>query len=218
MRNPSHAAALDLRRLALLGSALLVLSLLAATVCRAQETAVDDLATATFAGGCFWCMEGPFDAVDGVVSTVSGYTGGHVENPTYRQVTTGTTGHYESIQVTFDPRRVSYEELLRVFWHNVDPTDDGGQFCDRGSSYRTAIFVLGDEQRRLAEQSKTRLEAAGAVPGPIVTPILDATAFYPAEEYHQDFYQKSPVRYRSYRLGCGRDRRLAELWGDEAGH
>ena len=163
MRNATQAPAQEFRLLALLGGALLVLSLLAVTVSRAEEAAPGGLAQATFAGGCFWCMEGPFDAVEGVVSTVSGYTGGHVDDPTYRQVTTGTTGHYESVQVTYDPQRVSYEELLRVFWHNVDPTDDGGQFCDRGTSYRTAIFVHSDEQRRIAEESKARLEAEDAI-------------------------------------------------------
>ena len=196
-------------------AALLLLTPVAGT---AQDAADGELARATFAGGCFWCMEGPYDKIEGVVSTVSGYTGGHVEDPTYRQVTTGTTGHFEAIQVKYDPAQVSYERLLEVFWHNVDPTDDGGQFCDRGPSYRTAIFAEGPEQRRIAEASKSRLQAEGSLPGPVVTPVLEAAAFYPAEEYHQDFYEKNPGRYNSYRQGCGRDRRLAQLWGDQAGH
>jgi len=173
------------------------------------------LERATFAGGCFWCMEAPFDELEGVASTTSGYTGGRVEDPTYEQVSAGGTGHAEAVQVLYDPERVSYEELLRVFWRNVDPTDDGGQFCDRGNQYRTGIFFHSEEQRRLAEASKRELE--GRFERPVVTPIEAAGAFYAAEEYHQDFYDKSPIRYKVYRTGCGRDRRLEELWGDEAG-
>lgn len=174
-------------------------------------------AVATFAGGCFWCMEPPFDKVDGVYSTTSGYAGGKVKNPTYRQVSAGVTGHAEAIQVVYDPERVTYEELLEVFWHNIDPLDGGGQFCDRGSQYRPAIFFEGDEQRRAAEASKQALTDSGRLPRPIVTEITPLEAFYPAEDYHQDFYKKSPVRYTSYRAGCGRDRRLKQLWG-ESGH
>jgi len=175
-------------------------------------------AVATFAGGCFWCMEGPFDHVPGVLSTTSGYTGGSLKNPSYEQVSSGTTGHAESVQVVYDPKKVSYAQLLEVFWHNVDPTDGGGQFCDRGNQYRTAIFVHDEEQRRLAEQSKKDLEASGRLKRPIVTQIVPAGEFYPAEEHHQDFYKKNPVRYRFYRTNCGRDQRLKELWGEAAGH
>ncbi|MCG6923280.1 MAG: peptide-methionine (S)-S-oxide reductase MsrA [Acidobacteria bacterium] len=179
--------------------------------------APEGAARATFAGGCFWCMEPPFDKVDGVYSTTSGYAGGKVKNPSYRQVSAGVTGHAEAIQVVYDPERVTYEELLEVFWHNVDPLDGGGQFCDRGSQYRTAIFFEGDEQRRAAEASKQALTDSGRLPGPIVTEITPLEAFYPAEDYHQDFYKRNPVRYTSYRAGCGRDRRLKQLWG-ESGH
>ena len=176
------------------------------------------LAKATFAGGCFWCMEGPFDQVPGVVSTTSGYTGGSVKRPSYEQVSTGTTGHAESVEVLYDPTKVGYAQLLEVFWHNVDPTDGGGQFCDRGNQYRTAVFFHDDEQRRLAEQSKKDLEASGKLKRPIVTQVVPAGEFYAAEDYHQDFYKKNAFRYRYYRLNCGRDARLKELWGPAAGH
>jgi peptide methionine sulfoxide reductase msrA/msrB len=175
------------------------------------------LARATFAAGCFWCVEPPFDKVPGVVSTTSGYAGGRVKNPTYEQVSEGTTGHAEVVQVAFDPARVSYERLVEIFWRNVDPTDAGGQFCDRGSQYRSAIFYEGEAQKRAALASKRALEASGRLKKPIVTEIVPLEAFYPAEGYHQDFCRKSPVRYNTYRAGCGRDRRLEELWGDEAG-
>ncbi len=169
-------------------------------------------AVATFAGGCFWCMEPPFDKLDGVVSTTAGYIGGHQENPTYKQVSSGGTGHAEAIQIIYDPAKVTYAELLDVFWRNIDPTAEDRQFCDRGDQYRSGIFYHDDEQRRLAEESKRRLLAAAQVPA-IVTEITAAPTFYPAEDYHQDYYQKNPVRYKMYRAGCGRDRRLAELWG-----
>lgn len=175
------------------------------------------LAAATFAGGCFWCVEADFDKVPGVVRTVSGYTGGHLKDPTYRQVSAGGTGHREAVRILYDPEKVSYEELLGVFWRNVDPTDDGGQFCDRGPSYETAIFANSPEQRRLAEASKRKLEDSGALDKPVVTPIETAGEFYPAEEYHQDYYKKNPIRYKFYRYSCGRDARLEELWGDKAG-
>ena len=175
------------------------------------------LARATFAGGCFWCMEAPFDKVPGVVSTTSGYAGGREKNPTYEQVAGGGTGHAEALQVAYDPGRVSYAQLVEVFWRNVDPTDRGGQFCDRGAQYRTAVFYEGDTQKRAAEESKRALEASGRLPKPIVTEIVPLDAFYPAEDYHQDFYRKNALRYMTYRAGCGRDRRLKELWGDEAG-
>ena len=176
-----------------------------------------DQAVATFAGGCFWCMEPPFDELDGVSSTISGYIGGHVENPSYEQVTTGRTGHAEAMQVTYDPEVVDYATLLDVYWQNIDPLDSGGQFCDRGSSYRSTIFVHTAEQRELAEASKQEIAASGQLNGEIVTPIEEATTFYPAEEYHQDYYQKNPVRYKFYRFSCGRDDRLEEVWGEEAG-
>jgi len=176
-----------------------------------------ELAKATFAGGCFWCMEPPFDKTEGVVSTISGYTGGRMDNLSYEQVSSGGTGHFEAIQIQFDPEKVSYAELLEIFWRNVDPTDPAGQFCDRGSQYRTAIFYHNGEQRLLAEESKRKLEESGTLPKSIVTPILEASTYYAAEEYHQDYYKKNPVRYRFYRMGCGRDRVLEKLWG-ESGH
>lgn len=169
--------------------------------------------TATFAGGCFWCMEGPFVELEGVRSVTSGYTGGHVANPTYEQVSSGTTGHAEAIQIVFDPSVVSYERLLDIFWRNIDPTQQDGQFADRGSQYRTAIFYHSDEQRRLAEASKARLAASGTFERPIVTAITHAAAFYPAEDYHQRYYQKNPVRYNLYRAGSGRAGFLRRIWG-----
>ncbi len=177
-----------------------------------------DTATATFAGGCFWCMEGPFDELEGVISTTSGYTGGHQAHPTYEQVSAGSTGHTEAVQVVYDPALVSYERLLDIFWKNVDPLDAGGQFCDRGSQYRTGIFYHTDEQRQQAEASEQALERKGTLPGKIVTEITEASAYYPAEEYHQDYYQRNPVRYNFYRFSCGRDRRLVELWGEDSAH
>lgn len=172
---------------------------------------------AIFAGGCFWCMEGPFDALPGVISTTSGFTGGRMLNPSYDEVSSGSTGHTEAIRVLYDPKQISYERLLEVFWRNIDPTDGGGQFCDRGSQYRSGIFYLDDTQRQQAEASKQKLEASGKVGASVVTEIAAAGPFYPAEEYHQDFYKKDPIRYKTYRMGCGRDRRLKALWGDEAG-
>jgi peptide-methionine (S)-S-oxide reductase len=169
------------------------------------------LAKATFAGGCFWCMEPPFDKLEGVVSTTSGYTGGRVASPSYEQVSSGGTGHLEAVEIAYDPAKISYQELLDVFWRNVDPTDGGGQFCDRGEQYRTAIFVHDDEQRRLAEASRTRLMESGRLKK-VVTPVLSAGAFYAAEDYHQDYYKKNPLRYRFYRTSCGRDRILDKLW------
>ena len=174
-------------------------------------------AKATFAGGCFWCMEPPFDKLDGVISTTSGYTGGTKLKPTYQEVSAGTTGHAEAVQVEYDPKRVSYEKLLDVFWHNVDPTQKDGQFCDHGSQYRTGIFVHDAEQKRLAETSKAALAKSKPFKGEIVTEIVQATTFYPAEDYHQDYYLKNPIRYKYYRTGCGRDARLKEVWG-AAGH
>jgi peptide-methionine (S)-S-oxide reductase len=195
---------------------LLLALLLGGAVAGGAAAQSTGLAEATFAGGCFWCMEPPFDDLEGVVSTRSGYTGGQVDNPTYEQVSAGTTGHAEALQVSYDPARVSYERLLEVYWRNVDPLDRGGQFCDRGAQYRTAIFYHGEEQRRLAEASRAALQAGGRLPGPIVTEIVPAGRFYPAEDYHQDYYRKNPVRYKFYRYSCGRDRRLETLWGAAA--
>jgi len=170
-------------------------------------------AHATFAGGCFWCMEPPFDKIPGVKSTTSGYAGGVIANPSYEQVASGATRHAEVVQVLFDPSRVSYEELLEVYWKNIDPMDPGGQFCDRGRQYRSAIFYEGEAQRQAALASKQALEDSGRFPWPIVTEIEPLDAFYPAEDYHQDFYITNLRRYWSYRSGCGRDSRLKLLWG-----
>ncbi|HEX6141178.1 MAG TPA: peptide-methionine (S)-S-oxide reductase MsrA, partial [Geminicoccaceae bacterium] len=174
-------------------------------------------AVATFAGGCFWCMEPPYDKLDGVISTTSGYIGGETPNPTYRQVSAGGTGHAEAVQVVYDPDVVTYKTLLDVFWHNVDPTQAGGQFCDHGDQYRTAIFFHDGEQEELARQSLQQLRQDKPFDGEIVTEITAAGTFYPAEDYHQDYYEKNPIRYKFYRWNCGRDDRLAELWGDAAG-
>jgi peptide methionine sulfoxide reductase msrA/msrB len=167
---------------------------------------------ATFAGGCFWCMVSPFEEQPGIVKVVSGYTGGHKENPTYEEVCSETTGHYEAVQITFDPAVFPYERLLDIYWRQIDPTDPGGQFFDRGNSYRTAIFYHNEEQKRLAEASKQALANSGRFDKPIVTQILPATAFYEAEEYHQDFHKKNPLRYKMYRLGSGRDAFLEKYW------
>ncbi|KAA5547590.1 peptide-methionine (S)-S-oxide reductase MsrA [Adhaeribacter rhizoryzae] len=167
---------------------------------------------ATFAGGCFWCMVKPFDKWPGVIKVISGYTGGHVENPTYEQVCSDTTGHYEAVQITFDPNIISYDEILSVFWQQIDPTDASGQFADRGSSYQTAIFYHNPEQKELAEKSKIALAQSGAFNRPIVTPILSAKPFYPAEEYHQDYYKKNPLHYQRYSVGSGRAGFLERHW------
>jgi peptide-methionine (S)-S-oxide reductase len=174
-------------------------------------------AKATFAGGCFWCMEGPFEKLPGVKSVTSGYTGGQKKDPTYQEVSAGTTGHAEAVQILYDPAQVSYERLLEVFWRNIDPLQPNAQFCDHGSQYRSAIYVHDDAQRQAAEASKAALQSSGKLRGTIVTEIVPASVFYPAEEYHQDYYKKNPLRYHTYRMGCGRDRRLKELWGDQAG-
>lgn len=175
----------------------------------------ENLKTATFAGGCFWCVESDFEKVNGVIEVVSGYAGGTEENPTYGEVCSGTTGHLEVIQVSYDPEKVSYEALLDVFWRHVDPTDPGGQFVDRGPQYRTAVFYADDEQRRLAEASKADLQASGRFSSPIVTEIRPLDLFYEAEDYHQGYYKKAPDHYRSYRLGSGRDRFLFAAWGKD---
>lgn len=179
-------------------------------------SAPEEAATAIFAGGCFWCMEKPFDELPGVVETTSGYTGGTVENPSYEQVSRGGTGHVEAVRVTYDPGQVSYEKLLDVFWRNVDPLDEGGQFCDRGSQYRSAIFPTNEEQQAAAQASKSALANSGQFEEDIETEIQPASEFYPAEDYHQNYYKTHSVRYKVYRYACGRDQRLEELWGQEA--
>jgi len=196
---------------------ILILAVFGATTAFAQlaklPAAPPGSAVATFAGGCFWCMEAPFDKLDGVLATTSGYTGGMRTNPTYEEVSSGRTGHAEAVQVLYDPKRISYEKLLDVFWHNIDPTVKDRQFCDVGNQYRSAIFVHTDAQRSAAEASKAALEKSKPFNAPIVTPIVAAAEFWPAEEYHQDYYIKNPVRYAYYRTGCGRDARLKQLWG-----
>jgi peptide-methionine (S)-S-oxide reductase len=193
-----------------------LLGLLSASAAVAQQPAPsgsDGLALATFAGGCFWCTEADFDKVDGVFMTVSGYIGGHTKNPTYKDVTSGKTGHAEAVQITFDPKKVTYERLLEVYWRSIDPTDKDGQFCDRGDSYRPEIFVHSPEQKKAAEESKAALIKSGVVKQPIIVPITEAATFTKAEDYHQDFYKKNPGHYYRYRTGCGRDARLEQVWG-----
>ena len=188
---------------------------LSALAAAQTQPAPAQTAIATFAGGCFWCTEADFDKVKGVISTTSGYTGGHVANPTYEQVSAGCTGHAESVEVAYDPAKVSYEQLLTYYWHHVDPLVKNRQFCDVGTQYRTAIFVHNDEQRRLAEESKKKVEAE--LKKPVYTEIVAAGPFYKAEEYHQDFYLKNPVKYKFYRWNCGRDQRLEQIWGARKG-
>ena len=173
-------------------------------------------AKAVFAGGCFWCVESDFDKVDGVLSTTSGYTGGNVANPTYEQVSGKHTGHAEAVLIVFDPKKVSYEKLVERYWRTIDPTTKDRQFCDAGNPYRTAIFAQDGEQLKIAQASKTALDRSKPFKEPIVTDVVLGGPFYPAEEYHQDYYKKNPVRYNYYRLSCGRDARLKELWGDQA--
>lgn len=176
------------------------------------------LEKAVFAGGCFWCMEAPFDSLPGVVSVTVGYTGGYTKNPTYKEVSAGGTGHAEAVQIVYDRSRISYESLLTVFWHNIDPTVTNRQFCDAGHQYRAAVFYQGERQRVLALQSKAALEKSKPFREVVVTEIVPAAEFYVAEEYHQHYYKKNPLRYKYYRSGCGRDSRLKELWGADAGH
>ncbi|MBK8534618.1 MAG: peptide-methionine (S)-S-oxide reductase MsrA [Candidatus Competibacteraceae bacterium] len=178
-----------------------------------NSTASQEFAKATFAGGCFWCMEPPFEQLPSVVSVTSGYTGGYKTNPTYPEVSSGDTGHAEAIEIIYNPAKINYSRLLDAFWRNIDPLDATGQFCDKGQQYRSAIFYHDDEQQRLAEASKLVLEQSGRFNQPIVTTIVPATIFYAAEDYHQHYYQKNPVRYKFYRYSCGRDQRLEELWG-----
>ena len=174
-------------------------------------------AAAVFAGGCFWCEETAFEGVPGVYAVTSGYIGGHVDNPTYEQVSAGVTGHAEAVEVVYDPSQVSYERLLDIFWRNVDPFQKDGQFCDHGSQYRAAVFYRGEDQKRAAFESLRKLEGQPRFKGKIVTEIVPATKFYRAEEYHQDYYKKNPIHYKTYRMGCGRDARLKEIWGAPAG-
>lgn len=176
-----------------------------------------DEAVAIFAGGCFWCMEQAFDPVDGVVSTISGYTGGHVDDPNYKDVTSEASGHTEALKVVYKPAQVDYAHLLDVFWHNVDPTDAGGQFCDRGDSYRSEIFYVTPEQKSAADASKKTLQDDSDAPSPIVTKIVPAVTFYPAEDYHQNYYKKNPLRYKFYHSACRRAATLTKRWGDAAG-
>ncbi|MGH6900418.1 MAG: peptide-methionine (S)-S-oxide reductase MsrA [Geminicoccaceae bacterium] len=208
------------RLIPMLAAVAVALSAAAGSLAQQESRAMteDGHALATFAGGCFWCMEPPYDKLDGVLATISGYAGGTTVDPTYPEVSSGGTGHAEVVQITYDPSKVSYERLLEVFWQNVDPLDAGGQFCDRGSQYRTGIFVHDEEQRRLAEASKQALESSARFDEPIVTEIEEAGPFYPAEDYHQDYYEKNPIRYKFYRWNCGRDQRLAQLWGEQPTH
>ena len=192
-----------------------VTTIAAPTLASAQTPAAP--AKATFAGGCFWCMEAPFDVLPGVISTTSGYIGGTKKNPTYQEVSSGRTGHTEAVQVLYDPKTISYEKLLDVYWRNIDPTVKDQQFCDVGTQYRTGIFTHDDAQKKAAEASKVALQKSKPFKGDIVTEITVAPEFYPAEEYHQDYYKKNPTRYSFYRAGCGRDARLKTLWGAEAG-
>jgi peptide methionine sulfoxide reductase msrA/msrB len=173
-----------------------------------------NLHQATFAGGCFWCTESDFEKIDGAVEVVSGYTGGDEKNPTYAQVSSGATGHYEAVQVYYDPLKISYADLLEVFWRHVNPTDAGGQFVDRGPQYRSAIFYHDEEQKALAEKSKAAMDRSGVFKKPLVTPIIALKIFFPAEDYHQDYYKKNPIRYKFYRSGSGRDQFLESVWGN----
>lgn len=205
----------------LLGLLAMVVFATAATAENGKQSAPKDVrqeARAIFAGGCFWCMEHPFEQLPGVKSVISGYTGGAKKDPSYKEVSSGSTGHAEAVEVTFDPQRVSYEKLLEVFWRNIDPTDAGGQFVDRGRQYRSGIFTLNEEQQKLAEASRQRLKESGRFDRPIVTEIVPAAKFFPAEQYHQDYYRKSPIRYKFYRSGSGRDRFLDRVWGSDRKH
>lgn len=181
------------------------------------KPAPEKTATAIFAGGCFWCMEPPFDNIDGVISTTSGYIGGMKVKPSYKEVSAGTTGHTEALMIVYDPAKVGYDKLLQVFWRNHDPLTADGQFCDKGSQYRPGIFYATEEEKKLAEAQKADLDRSGRFKSKIVTEITQATPFYAAEDYHQDYYLKNPLRYKYYSTSCGRAKRLKELWGDEAG-
>ena len=180
---------------------------------QASAPTVASSGVAILAGGCFWCTESDFDKVPGVIETTSGYIGGHIDNPTYEQVSAGSSGHIEAVRVRFDPSKTSYAKLLEAFWPTIDPVTANAQFCDRGPQYRSAIFYSNAEEQQQAEASKAALEKSGRLPAPVVTEILAASTFYPAEDYHQDYYQRNPLRYNYYRSGCGRDQRLEQLWG-----
>lgn len=182
----------------------------------AETTPAPRLETAILAGGCFWCIEADYEKLDGVVEVISGYTGGHVENPTYKQVSAGRTGHIESVKVTYDADKISYAEILNFFWHHIDPTRDDGQFCDRGSQYRPAIFYETVNQKEQAIASREKIEQTKPFAEPLKVELIQASTFYPAEEYHQDYYQKNPLRYHFYRYNCGRDARVEQLWGAPA--
>lgn len=200
-----------------LGAATLMAQTPAPKPAAATVPAVASTAKATFAGGCFWCVESDFDKIPGVISTTSGYIGGKTVDPSYEQVSSQMTGHAEAVQIVYDPSKVSYERLVNYFWHTIDPTVKDRQFCDYGTPYRTAIFAHGDEQLKIAQASRAALEKTKPFKEPIVTEIVLASAFYPAEDYHQDYYKKNPIRYKYYRTSCGRDGRLEQLWGKQAG-
>ncbi len=202
---------------AVIASLLLPLFRARAAHAAAPKRPLPTIEKAVFAGGCFWCVEAAFEGLPGVKTVVSGFSGGAEERPTYEQVSSGRTGHAEVVEIAFNPTAISYKKLLDVFWHNIDPTQANAQFCDRGEQYRSAIFHASDAQRRAALASLKRLKRSNILKKPIVTQIVPLTRFWPAEEYHQDYYKKNPVHYQAYRLGCGRDRRLRELWGAGAG-
>ncbi|MFP6849165.1 MAG: peptide-methionine (S)-S-oxide reductase MsrA [Pseudomonas sp.] len=202
----------------LLGGLLAACEPMAAQAPQAAQTlataqSVENPGVAIFAGGCFWCTESDFDKVPGVIETTSGYIGGHIENPSYEQVSAGNSGHLEAVRVRFDPSKTSYAKLLEAYWPTIDPVTANAQFCDHGTQYRSAIFYSTAQEQQLAEASKAALDKSGRLPGPVVTEILPATTFYPAEDYHQNYYQRNPLRYHYYRNGCGRDQRLEQLWG-----
>ncbi|KON47174.1 peptide-methionine (S)-S-oxide reductase MsrA [Mariprofundus ferrooxydans] len=192
----------------------IILLMMVTMMAMTSHVQASELEHATFAAGCFWCMEHPFDELPGVISTTSGYTGGHKDHPTYEEVSAGGTGHAESVDVLFDPKIISYQQLLSVYWRNSDPTTPNRQFCDVGTQYRPAIFYHNETQKKLAEASKHALEQNKPFAAPIVTEIVAAGRFWPAEEYHQNFYLKNPLRYKFYRYNCGRDQRLEQLWGE----
>ncbi|MHC8441618.1 MAG: peptide-methionine (S)-S-oxide reductase MsrA [Candidatus Eutrophobiaceae bacterium] len=194
---------------------ILCLGILSLGISTMNQAAEPQYQKATFAGGCFWCMEPPFDKLEGVTSTVSGYSGGHTDKPSYESTSSGSTGHAEVVQITFDPAKISYEQLLDVFWRNIDPTTPNRQFCDIGTQYRSAIFYHDEAQKRAAEQSLHKLRENKPFKEDIITELSPLKNFYPAEDYHQNYYQINPVRYKYYRWGCGRDKRLEELWGEE---
>jgi len=206
---------INLTILSIAVSVILVMSMAHAEQGKISPEFSERLEKATFAGGCFWCMEPPFDKIDGVISTTSGYTGGSEKMPTYEQVSSGKTGHFEAIEIIFDPEKVNYEKLLEIFWKNIDPIQANGQFADIGKQYRTAIFFHDENQRKLAVASKENLDKSGKFGKSVVTEILPAGDFYPAEDYHQDYYLKNPIRYKYYRFGSGRDQFLNKLWPDD---